>query len=108
MAELNGEVIACVALHDYSAGLFEIRSLAVVPEYNAQGIGRQLVLKAIDQAGAKSGKRVFALTKKGAFFEKLGFQQGEKELFPQKVWQDCQLCHKRDRCDEDAYYFDIA
>lgn len=95
-------VVGCVALRDYNAGLQEVRSLAVHPDYGGQGIGSRLVRAVTRAAVSRGASRVFALTLRPHLFARLGFRQVEKELFPQKVWTDCRKCAKREHCDEIA------
>jgi len=45
---------------------------------------------------------VLALTRKPAFFLKLGFGPAEREHFPLKVWADCARCPRQSCCDEVA------
>src|SRR2546430_13203393 len=45
---------------------------------------------------------VLALTRKPAFFLKLGFVPAEREQFPLKVWADCARCPRQNCCDEVA------
>lgn len=102
VASLADVTVGCVTLKDYGQGLFEIRSLAVSPNMQGGGIGSQLVLEAREAAQKMNASRIFALTYRPHLFEQLNFHQVKKELFPQKVWNDCSRCPKRDRCDEIA------
>jgi len=45
---------------------------------------------------------VLALTRKPAFFLKVGFAPAEREHFPLKVWADCTRCPRQNCCDEVA------
>ncbi len=102
VAQARDEIIGCVALQDYGDGLYELRSLAVKEGHGGLGLGSSLVRAVVQEAGKRRGRELFALTKKVDFFRKLGFGIEPKERFPQKVWKDCQLCNKRDHCDETA------
>jgi amino-acid N-acetyltransferase len=108
VAEHQGQILGCVALRDYGAGLQEVRSLAVHHDYISQGIGARLVAAIIELARERQCRRLFALTTSPVFFTKQGFQLATKELFPQKVWVDCSACFKKDRCDETAVYLDLG
>jgi amino-acid N-acetyltransferase len=46
--------------------------------------------------------KVFGLTLKPQFFEKLGFKVVDKDELPMKVWSDCARCTKQQNCDETA------
>ena len=96
------EVVGCIALQDYGNDLYELRSLAVKHDRISKGLGRKLVEGLIQECHKRKAKRLFALTKKVAFFDKLNFSLVAKEEFPQKVWNDCILCHKKHACDEEA------
>ena len=73
VAEADGDVIGCGALHVMWEDLAEIRTVAVRPEYLGQGIGRAVVSRLIDHAEALGVRRLFCLTFAVGFFEKVGF-----------------------------------
>ncbi len=102
VAEVHGAVVGCVALRDYSNGLFEVRSLAVDEALFGKGIGSTLIRGATLAAHARGARRVFALTRRPNLFLNNGYHALDKTAFPEKVWADCQFCFKRDRCDEVA------
>ncbi|MBA7640095.1 Amino-acid acetyltransferase [subsurface metagenome] len=102
VAELEGNVVGCCALEIIWSDLAEIKSLAVDEENTEKGIGKMLVTAAAEQARQLGLQRVFALTLKPDFFEKLGFEIVEKETLPMKVWSDCAKCPKQQNCDEIA------
>jgi amino-acid N-acetyltransferase len=98
----NGAVLGCGALRVMWHDLAEVRSLAIDENCQRQGVGRRLVLALIDEARELGLARVFALTYQRTFFEKLGFAEVTKDIFPQKVWLDCKGCPKQACCDEIA------
>ncbi len=100
VAESDGDVMGCVALHDYGNGLYELRSLAVREDCQGFGLGGFLVRELVAESQRIGATALFALTKKTDFFSKMGFVIEEIDQFPEKIWKDCQLCPKRDRCDE--------
>jgi amino-acid N-acetyltransferase len=100
--EENGQVVGTVCLNVCWEDLAEVRSLAVVEEQGGKGIGRQLVRSCLDEARDLGIKRVFALTYKTRFFEKMGFHLIEKSELPHKIWRDCLKCPKFPECDEIA------
>jgi amino-acid N-acetyltransferase len=67
-----------------------------------QRIGSHLVEAAVGEAVKRGAKSVFALTYHPDLFRRQGFKRVTKDLFPQKVWNDCSRCRKRDHCDEIA------
>jgi amino-acid N-acetyltransferase len=95
-------IVACAALESVWRDLAEIKSLAVEDAWRGRGLGPQLVQAAIEDARRLGIKRVFALTREEAFFEKLGFHVVPKETLPHKVWTDCVGCPVQDQCDEIA------
>jgi amino-acid N-acetyltransferase len=102
VVELDGSLVGCCALEIIWSDLAEIKSLAVDEANMAKGIGKMLVGAAAEQARQLGVQRVFALTLKPDFFEKLDFEIVEKETLPMKVWSDCAKCPKQDNCDEVA------
>lgn len=101
----QGTMVGVGALRPHSAGLYEIRSLAVCSAWQGKGIGRLLVeglLKKSRTLATENDSCVFTLTKTPEFFRRLGFQEEPKEHFPEKIWADCRQCPKLHRCDETA------
>ncbi len=98
--EEDGKIIGISSLHIYWEDLAEIKSLAVLEEYQHKGIGKKLVEECIKDAKELGVKKVFALTYVPEFFEKLGFKVSEKSEFPQKVWTECIHCVKFNDCKE--------
>lgn len=96
------QVVGVCALEIVWSDLAEVKSLAVDPGFQRQGIGRKLVEAVVAEARELQIQRVFSLTYEQAFFEKLGFAIVEKSALPLKVWSDCVKCPKRDGCDEIA------
>jgi amino-acid N-acetyltransferase len=73
VAELDGQVIGCGALHVLWADLGEVRTLAVHPDYLGKRIGERLLLELIDTARQLGLSRLFALTFHTDFFARHGF-----------------------------------
>ena len=105
--EVDDKVVGTAALNICWEDLAELRSLAVHPDYNGRGAGKVLVLACLDEARRLGIRRVFALTYKQAFFEKLGFALIEKSQLPHKIWGDCMKCAKFPDCDEIALSIDL-
>ena len=70
---VDGRVIACVHLDEYSPSLVEVRSLAVEPEFQGKGIGRELVRAAEELAQKRDYATVFAVSSNDEFFRALGY-----------------------------------
>ena len=99
----NGSVCGCCAARNFGNDLFEVRSLVVSPECQGKGIGRKLVTFIIDRLDCEGADwRLFTLTLQDKFFQTLGFEIVEKEIFPEKIWSDCSKCPKYHCCDEIA------
>jgi amino-acid N-acetyltransferase len=107
VAEKESEVIGCCGLHVVWADLAEIKSLSVEKGHTGEGVGKSLVLGAIDQAMVLGLEKVFTLTLEPEFFVKIGFKRVTKEYFPMKVWSDCAKCSKQDHCDETALIYEV-
>jgi N-acetylglutamate synthase-like GNAT family acetyltransferase len=107
-AAADGRVIGCVALRDFGAGLHELRTLAVAAEAAGHGVGGKLVAGAIALGRSRGAHRIFALARRPDLFVRCGFERADKEWFPQKVWSDCRLCPRRECCDEEALFIDLA
>jgi amino-acid N-acetyltransferase len=87
--------------------LVEVRSLAVDEGAQGLGIGRWLMDALIEEAERREIPTLFALTRAVGFFERCGFTVVEKDMFPEKVWADCQFCPVRHHCDETAVVLDL-
>jgi|SRR5579864_806298 len=97
-----GQLVGCGALHFYTSGSGEVRSLAVDPALKIHGIGRLLVQALETEALAHDLEAVFAFTYVPGFFRKLGFLEIDREELPLKAWKDCLRCPKFQACDEIA------
>ncbi len=103
VAEVDGVCRGCCAARDFGGDLLEIRSLAVDRGLIGGGLGRKMVEFIIERLKLERPQfRLFALTLRPDFFQKLGFQVVDKELFPEKIWSDCDKCPKKACCDEVA------
>ncbi len=98
--ETDGKIVGVGSLHIFWEDLAEIKSLAVLPEYQHMGIGKKIVKACIEEAKQLGIKKVFALTYVPEFFKKLGFKETDKSQLPQKVWTECIHCIKFNDCKE--------
>jgi amino-acid N-acetyltransferase len=73
VAEVDGEVVGCGALHVLWADLGEVRTLAVHPDHVKGRIGRLLLDALIGTARELGLSRLFALTFHTDFFARAGF-----------------------------------
>ena len=98
---LDGDVlVGCGALHFYTPGIGEVRSLAVLPDVKQHGIGRAVVQALEAEALENDLDAIFAFTYVPQFFARLGFSEVERSELPLKVWKDCLRCPKFHDCDE--------
>lgn len=100
VAEQDDEIVGTGALHIMWSDLAEVRALAVKEEIIGHGIGRKMVQYCLNEAKDLGIPKVFTLTYKPGFFEKLGFAIVSKDNMPQKVWRECINCPKFPNCDE--------
>ena len=100
--KIEDKIVGVISLHVTWENLAELRSLAVHSNFQHQGIGKALVMKALDEAKILEIKKVFLLTNKKKYFQKLGFRWIDKSELPHKVWSDCIKCIKFPDCDEEA------
>lgn len=95
-------VIGCAALHINWSDMAEIKSVAVVEEYQKQKIGMAMINSCLAEAKELGIPILFCLTYKPGFFTKFGFKEVDKMELPQKVWSECYRCPKFPNCDEIA------
>ena len=75
VAEVNGEVVGCGALHVLWEDLAEVRTVAVKKDFHGKGIGHQLLENIINRAKEVGVKRIFCLTFETKFFGTHGFNE---------------------------------
>ena len=102
IAEEEGQLVGVGSLHLSWDALAEVRALAIAPDFQRQGIGRQIVEALLVEGRALGVKTFFTLTYQPEFFGTLGFSEVTKEELPQKVWKECINCPKLPNCDEVA------
>ena len=101
VAKIENKVVGFTALHIHTKTLAEIRSLVVDEKFRGLGIGKNLVLKALEEGKYLGVKEVLSLTYNKEFFEKLGFIEIEKDKIPEhKIWADCIKCKHFPICNE--------
>lgn len=75
VAEVDGEVVGCGALHVLWSDLGEIRTVAVHPRVLGRGVGHALVDALIEGARELGLQRLFVLTFERRFFGRHGFAE---------------------------------
>jgi amino-acid N-acetyltransferase len=102
VAENDGTIIGCGALHLYGMHLAEIRSIAVAPEEKGLGAGRKLVEALLEEAKRHQANCVCLFTRIPDFFAHMGFTVARREELPDKIYKDCVHCPNLTCCDEIA------
>ncbi len=102
VAEEQGKVVGCCALHISWEELAEIKSLAVVVNRQGRGLGRDLVNVCLKEAKGLGARKIFVLTYKPEFFKKFGFRRIRNSELPHKIWAECINCCKFPDCQEVA------
>ncbi|MBU6313669.1 MAG: amino-acid N-acetyltransferase [Actinomycetales bacterium] len=74
VAEVDGVVVGCGALHILWEDLAEVRTMAVKKEFNRQGIGHKILEAIIARAGEVGVEKIFCLTFQTQFFGAHGFE----------------------------------
>ncbi|MBP2323981.1 amino-acid N-acetyltransferase [Kibdelosporangium banguiense] len=88
VAERDGRLVGCGALHVLWEDIAEIRSIAVLPEALGFGIGHALIDRLIDTAKELGITRLFALTFEVRFFERHGFVQIQGTPVSPEVYEE--------------------
>jgi len=106
--EDESQIIGICAMNIIWENLAEIRSLFVDENHRGKGFGRELVEACISEAITLGLFKIFTLTYKKEFFDKLGFKEIDRSLLPEKIWSDCFRCSKYpDYCDETAMIVEL-
>lgn len=87
VAERDGTVVGCGALHVLWEDLAEIRTIAVDPQWHGHKIGFRLVHSLLDTARELGVRRVFVLTFETEFFASFGFTPIEGTPVPHEVYE---------------------
>jgi amino-acid N-acetyltransferase len=88
VAELDGVVVGCGALHVMWEDLAEIRTLAVRPEAKGSGVGGRLLDALVEDARALGLSRLFCLTFEVDFFARHGFEVIEGQAVDPQVYAE--------------------
>ncbi|MDH6193467.1 amino-acid N-acetyltransferase [Mycobacterium frederiksbergense] len=94
VAELDGEVVGCGALHVLWADLGEVRTVAVHPKVRGTGVGHVLVERLLDVARQLHLQRIFVLTFEVDFFGRHGFEEIEGTPVTAEVYEE--MCRSYD------------
>jgi N-acetylglutamate synthase-like GNAT family acetyltransferase len=69
-----GQVVGCAGLHQDSPSLAEIYAVAVTPQCQGQGAGRQLMQACKQRTESAGVQHLWLATVKPAYFQRYGFQ----------------------------------
>jgi amino-acid N-acetyltransferase len=94
VAEHEGRVVGCGALHVLWSDLGEIRTIAVDPAVTGHGIGHAIVDRLLQVARELQLKRLFVLTFETEFFGRHGFVEIEGTPVTAEVFEE--MCRSYD------------
>ena len=75
VAEVDGEVVGCGALHVLWEDIAEVRTVAVVEQMHGKGVGHLILENVLARAKEIGVKKVFCLTFETKFFGSHGFNE---------------------------------
>ena len=104
----DDELIGCVSLHPVWDELAEVKCLAVGEAHQGRGLGGTLVEAAIAEARTMGFRRLFTLTYRASFFQRLGFRPIDKQELPHRVWIECTRCPLFPDCNEESLSLDLV
>jgi amino-acid N-acetyltransferase len=91
MARDGGSLVGCVGVEMYGESAL-LRSLAVTPARQGEGLGKALTDRAISEARARGARRAFLLTTTAeAYCRRLGFERIDREQVPAPVVASAQF-----------------
>ncbi len=88
VAEVNGVVIGCGALHVMWEDLAEIRTVAVSANHLGKGVGGVLLRALLEDARELGVRRIFCLTFETEFFGRHGFEVIEGQAVEPEVYAE--------------------
>lgn len=88
VAEVEGSIVGCGALHVMWEDLAEVRTLAVAPSHLGTGLGGRILEQLIDDARDLGVSRLFCLTFETEFFTRHGFSVIAGQAVPTEVYAE--------------------
>ncbi len=95
VAELDGRIVGCGALHILWRDLGEIRTVAVDLTCKRHGIGGRIVERLIEHARDLGIERIFVLTFETSFFARHGFVEIEGTPVTPEVYEEMRRSYDR-------------
>ena len=93
VAEFDGEVVGCGALHVLWEDLAEVRTVAVLEKMRGKGVGNALIANIVDRARTLGVARIFCLTFETDFFGRNGFEIIEGTPVDPEVYSELLLSY---------------
>lgn len=93
IAELDGELVGCGALHVLWEDLGEIRTVAVAHRALGRGVGHAVVAELLAVATDLGLSRIFVLTFETAFFSRHGFRKVDGSAVAPEVYEEMRRSH---------------
>lgn len=87
VAEFEGEIVGCGALHVLWEDLAEVRTVAVSEKMRGKGVGNAIIENIVGRARTVGVKRIFCLTFETHFFSRNGFEVIEGTPVEPEVYQ---------------------
>lgn len=94
VAEVEGELIGCGALHVLWSDLGEVRTVAVHPKVRGHGVGHAIVDRLLVVARELRLERIFVLTFEVEFFTRHGFREIDGTPVTAEVFEE--MCRSYD------------
>lgn len=88
VAELDGKIVGCGALHVLWRDLGEVRSIATTPEVRGMGVGHAMLEQLIERAHVLGLTRLFCLTFETKFFGRHGFEAVGEHVVDHDVYRE--------------------
>lgn len=85
VAMLDGRVVACASLEEYSPSLAEVSSVAVARAQHGNGLGTDVVLGVERLARARDINEIFALSLSDKFFLSMDYAPTSISRYPEKL-----------------------
>lgn len=104
VADLEGEVVGCGALHVMWEHLAEVRTLAVSETVIGRGVGHRILVALMDRARHMKLSQLFCLTFEVDFFESHGFASIDGDIVDREVYAELLLS----KDDGVAEFLDLA